>query len=162
VLGIAVKLKWREAIPLLEKYCANPGAFNDYCSYYFRLRQLTVKPVAPELEEAKATIKKLGPRRSGEDPSPDEIARAKRTLTQGDDIEPRILFAIQLTYYNSSAGKGGRHNQRALDAIESVKPAGEEILQQLPRDETIAFLRPLAESLPKLTHLQQLLSMLER
>lgn len=122
---------WKEAIPRLQDIIDHPKNLSEVQYAFYAVRRLEDRPIARELLDAEQKLRQGT--RVEESQALRQRDAARRTLIDSVDTVPANLAALSLAIYTT---KG--------DASE-VRRTGLEILKLRPRDETLAFLRSLAE-----------------
>ncbi|MEN8127540.1 MAG: hypothetical protein ABFR90_07010 [Planctomycetota bacterium] len=130
-LGACVEYNWTEALPNIEKICAEPKQWHIFYKTYLAKRTLQGDPVPADILNAHQTI--LG--HSG----PEDIERAKVVILQSTDKESAAVIAIDLL-----AGFRFKINH---DRLELIVAAGRDMLEALPEETTTPLISHLLDSL---------------
>lgn len=131
VAEACVEFGWADAIPRLQGIVDHPDNLREYEYALHAKRTLEERPIAQELLDAETTLRQgareedVGAQRT--------LAAARRTLIGSDDAEAANLAALSLALYVNKSD------------VSDVRAMGLEILKLRPRDETVAFLRSLAQ-----------------
>jgi len=126
-----VEFGWADAIPRLQGIVDHPKNLREYQNALHAKRRLEERPIAQELLDAQESLRQGASEEDVE--SQRQLAAARRTLIASDDAEAANLAALSLALYVNKSD------------VSDVRAMGLEILKLRPRDETLSFLRSLAE-----------------
>ncbi len=131
VADVCVEFGWDDAIPRLQGIIDHPRNLREVQYALHAMRRLEDRPIAQELLDAEKTLRQRA--REEDVEAQRMLAAARRTLIGSNDAEAANLAALSLAFYVSKSD------------VSDVRAMGLEILKLRPREETIAFLRSLAE-----------------